>query len=341
MQFVEPLALERVSRRDDFLTMAFGLWMLIGLMVDANSHSTDPGLESFWTSSHALFYSGFTVTALWVVRLCLVRRHPNGWLLDWAPPGYRLALIGVGLFALGGLGDSIWHTILGVETGIDALLSPTYLLLFVGMLSIVSAPFRGAWNDISEKSEPGFKQFLPTLMSMTFSVTLVAFFFEYLWLPILEEVPGIPFGVNSGQGELVAALGIAGAVISTIILMTGPVLASRRWHLPFGSVATVFLITNALLAFGFDESTVGLVPAAAAGLVADVAITMRAPRQVFLIAPPAVLWSGFYFQVAQTRGGLQWPPEVWGGSIVFAILATLAIDQLISSGTFLARTESG
>jgi len=340
MQSVESAAVDRVSRLDDFLTMAFGLWMLIGLMVDANSHSTDPGLESFWTSSHALFYSGFTATAAWVVRLCLMRRRSSGGILDWAPLGYRLSLIGVGLFALGGIGDSIWHTLLGVETGVDALLSPTHLLLFVGMLAIVSGPFRAAWNDSSGESEPGFKAFAPTLMSMTFSVTLVAFFFEYVWLPILEDVPGIPFNANTSQGTLVAALGIAGAVITTIVLMTGPIVASRRWHLPFGSVTTVFLVTNALLAFAFDESSIGLFPAVAAGLLADIALTRRAPRHVFLIAPPAVLWLGFYYLVTQTERGLQWPPEVWGGSIVFAILATLSIDQLISSGEFLASTEA-
>ncbi len=116
MQPLETADVDRVSRRDDFLTMAFGLWMMIGLMVDANSHSTDPGLESFWTSSHALFYSGFTATALWVIRLCLVRRRATGGILHWAPLGYRLALIGVGLFAPGGVVSAVWHPVFGVET---------------------------------------------------------------------------------------------------------------------------------------------------------------------------------------------------------------------------------
>ncbi len=311
---------------------------MAGLMVDANSHSTNPGLETFWTSSHALFYSGFTAMALWVVRLAMVRRRPSGGLLDWAPPGYRLAVIGVGLFALGGVGDSVWHTVLGVETGIDALLSPTHLLLFIGMLAIVSAPIRAAWHDATMPTDPGVGGFLAPLLSMIFSVTLVAFFFEYVWLPILEQAPQTPFNPDESQGELVAVLGVAGAVITTIVLMTGPIVTSRRWNLPFGSVTVLFLTTNALLAFGFDESTIGLLPAVAAGLVADAALAGRAPRWVFLIATPTVLWLGFYYQVAQTGRGLQWPPEIWGGSIVFAVLASLAIDQLLKSGEMLART---
>ena len=40
-----------------------------------------------------------------------------------------------------------WHTILGVETGLDALLSPTHLLLFIGMAAILTTPVRAAWLD--------------------------------------------------------------------------------------------------------------------------------------------------------------------------------------------------
>lgn len=45
------------------------------------------------------------------------------------PSGYMPALLGVGIFAIGGVFDLVWHTLFGVEANIQALLSPSHLLL--------------------------------------------------------------------------------------------------------------------------------------------------------------------------------------------------------------------
>jgi hypothetical protein len=46
--------------------------------------------------------------------------------------GYGWALAGVGLVAAGRLLGVAWHRLFGVEVGLDALLSPTHLLLLSG-----------------------------------------------------------------------------------------------------------------------------------------------------------------------------------------------------------------
>ncbi len=69
-----------------------------------------------FTPWHALLYSG--AVALF------------GWQLLTRPTGRagarerRWLLAGVGLFTGGGAGDLVWHELFGVETGLDALLSP-------------------------------------------------------------------------------------------------------------------------------------------------------------------------------------------------------------------------
>lgn len=50
------------------------------------------------------------------------------------------------VFGLGGVLDLLWHTAFGVEQGIDALLSPSHLTLFVGGMLLLTAPVRGAWT---------------------------------------------------------------------------------------------------------------------------------------------------------------------------------------------------
>src|SRR5688572_10582958 len=99
-----PASRPRASHRDDLLTVLFGLWTLVGLMMDAWAHNNIPALETFFTPWHAVFYSGFLATAAWIVRLVWRNRGIHGLGPAAVPVGYGLAVVGLPLFALAGLG---------------------------------------------------------------------------------------------------------------------------------------------------------------------------------------------------------------------------------------------
>ena len=61
---------------------------------------------------------------------------------DSVPPPYRLSLLGIPIFIAAGFGDLLWHLLLGVEEGIDALLSPTHQALGLGIFFVASGPIR-------------------------------------------------------------------------------------------------------------------------------------------------------------------------------------------------------
>ena len=325
---------------EDLTTIVLSLWMVVGLLVDAYKHSTDPQLESFWTPWHALFYSGFLAVAAWLFIVTFRRQRPGRSFLEWAPAGYRLAVIGVGLFALGGIGDAVWHSVLGVETSLDALLSPTHLLLFVGMLLIVSAPLRGAWSDHGAGLAPGWRDFLVPFASLTFSAALVAFFFQYAWLPALDWPPRVLYNGVTGQGEATAALGVLGSVVTTAVLMGPVLLLVRRWQPPMGAVTAFLLVVNLFIAVAFDEDLSGLVPSLAAGLAADVMISLRLDRRVLAAVTPFVLWAAYFMVVGRIENGLAWPPEIWGGIIVFGVLTSLAIELGLRAVSRLATLDA-
>jgi len=316
----------RTTTKEDLVTILLSLWMVVGLLVDAFKHSTDPTLETFWTPSHALFYSGFLATAGWLVFVTFRRRRPSQSWSESIPLAHRTALIGVGVFAAGGFSDATWHEVLGVETGLDALLSPTHVLLFVGMTLIVSTPFRAAWLDRSANRSPSLRNFLPALASATFTTALVAFFFEYTWVLAMRDIAVQRYVPDSDVGELLAVLGILGIVVTTFILMPPVLLMSRRWRPPFGSVTLLFVGVNVFVALAFDLDMSGILPSLVAGVVADTLLAGDLDRRVTSFAIPFVLFATYFAVVGQDSRGLGWPPEIWGGAIFFAGLASLGME---------------
>ncbi|MGI9596051.1 MAG: hypothetical protein ACR2QK_07825, partial [Acidimicrobiales bacterium] len=322
----------RSTRREDLVTLLLALWTLIGLLVDAFYHSTDPGLESFWTPWHALFYSGFTATAAWLGWMALKRNDGSSanW-LDWAPTGYRTALIGVVLFSIGGIGDAIWHTIFGVETSIDALLSPTHLFLFAGLLMILSAPLRAAWLGDGSRT-PTFGQFFVPLASLVFTSTLVAFMLTYAWAPSLTNSIQTPYDPNDFFSELMAERVVVSIIISTLVMFVPLMAAGLRWRLPFGSATLFLTFLNVAIALGFDEDLIGIPAAIVAGLTFDFLVTVGARRTVVTAIPPLVLWGLLFASIGfATEDGLGLAPEIWGGAIVLASMALLTVELLIGA----------
>jgi hypothetical protein len=334
-QAVETAAPPRqATATEDAITLVLALWTLIGLLVDAFFHSTDPGLESFWTPWHALFYSGFTATAGWLGWMALKRNDGTGNWLDWAPTGYRISLIGVVLFAIGGVGDAIWHTLFGVETSTDALLSPTHLFLFAGLLMILSSPFRSAWLSAGTE-RPTMGQFLVPLASLVFTSTLVAFMLSYAWAPSMTGSMSLPYDPDDSFSELLAERMVMAVIITSLVSFVPLLLAGLRWRLPFGSATLFLTFLNVAIAFGFDEDLIGIPAALAAGLIFDLLNTSGAGRRLTTAIPPLVLWGLLFASVAGSSDGLGLAPEIWGGAIILASLALLTIELLVSV------TESG
>src|SRR3546814_1910353 len=86
--------------------------------------------------------------------------------------GHGLTLVALGVFAAGAVGDLVWHETPGIEVGVEALLSPTHLLLLAGCLAALSAPVRAAWW--SDPFAPSFRSFAPTVLALALLTSLAA-----------------------------------------------------------------------------------------------------------------------------------------------------------------------
>ncbi|HEV2870415.1 MAG TPA: hypothetical protein VG409_03250, partial [Actinomycetota bacterium] len=285
----------RASWGDDLAAALLGTWVVGGLFLDGWAHVNQPGLETFLSPWHGLFYLGFLVSTVVLARL--VARHQRG-RFDPAlvPAGYGLGLVGVALFVAGGIADGTWHTLFGVETGVAALLSPSHLLLLGGGLLMVTSPVRSAWSSPDLPAHAPALALLPALWATALTTAVVLFFFQYL-SAFVTRAPSMA-ETDGPEGLLTTIAGVASVLVTNLIVVAPVLLLARRWRLPFGTV-TLLAATGAVGLTSLRELTLGALVWAmlAGGLAADLLISRLRPGpdrpwafRVVAAVVPLLLW---------------------------------------------------
>ena len=319
------------SGREHLGTVLFGLWMTVGLFLDGYFHQNlDSDGESFLTPWHGLFYAGFTASALWLAAMSR-RRAPGvvDWRLSSLPPGYEGARLGLVLFAAGGLGDTVWHTAFGVERGIDALLSPTHLLLFAGLVLILTSPVR-AGRAVPEQPPSGWM-----LAGSVISATaLVGFFLNFAWGLGIAALTRVPYNPVTDAGETAVIAGVASMLVTTVVLYTAARLLLATGPVPPGALTALFTITALLVSVAFDEDAEGVAAAALAGVTLEVLVRSRRADRLSggssglaFAASSAVLWVS-YLGLLQVLDGIAWQAEIWLGAAALSSLCAFAVATL-------------
>ena len=174
----DPLANRSQSRIIDGLTfdwamLVFGTIFLSGLYLDGWAHNHGRVDNSFFTVWHAFFYAGFGLVMLLLLGTLLWNRAQGMRWRSALPNGYQLALLGVFIFAAGGVGDLIWHELFGIEEDFEALISPTHLMLGAGLGLIVSGPLRAALARPHQR--PTWREIAPALVATAALISAFTF----------------------------------------------------------------------------------------------------------------------------------------------------------------------
>ena len=242
----------------------------------------------------------------------------------------RLLTAGFVVFMIGAVGDFVWHEIFGIEVDLEALLSPTHLLLLTGGVLMLSFGARAADQRVDERAL-SLRRFFPTLMSLTLTAALVTFFTQYF---AAHEFQGL-YAEGGNLEELFQIHAIGSVFVTNAILLGATLFAVRRWNTPLGSFAFLY----GLIAFGVtgmnEFSGVLHVPAAAiAGLVVDLLAARLRPAPdrrggalAFSMLTPFAIWSA-WFGAIQAMDGVHWSAELWTGTIFLAVLEGLGLGLL-------------
>jgi hypothetical protein len=275
-----------------------------GLFLDGWAHTHGRVDQSFFTPWHAVFYAGYAMTASALVA-SLLRNHARGcpWQLA-LPVGYGLSGLGALIFAAGGVTDLIWHTIFGIEAGVEALLSPTHLVLALGLGLIASGPVRAAWR----RSEPGLGWAAqgPMLLALTSTLSVLTFFTEYAH-PLVYAAAGRGHPHGGAEG-----LGVASVLLQTALLMAIVLLTARIGTLPRGGLTLIVTLNAAamgFLNFSGDYPLALVVGAGVAGLLGDTLYARLHPSaaapsawRLFAFALPATFYLCYFLALMLTEG---------------------------------------
>ena len=314
------------TERRDLIVALAGLWPVTGLYLDGWAHTHVAQLETFFTPWHAVLYSGFLVHAGTLVPSGWYRQRPRGPILERVPVGYGLGLLGALLFAIAGVADMVWHSLLGVEVDLEALLSPPHLLLLTAGTLMIATPVRAAG---ARRARPvRWQGWLPAILSVFAVSAVAAFFLEYL-SPFLD----VPAASGHGSAQV---LGV-GEYLLTTVLLVAPLLYAwgRLGRIPPGMITAVGLAVTVPVGVLNDfQFLAGQLWALAGAVTADVALHMirkRRPRLVPVVAGatvPALVWALHLLGVALTVG-IAWTVELWAGVIVLSVLSGAVLGGLL------------
>lgn len=151
-----------------------------GLDLDIWAHSHGKVDQSFFTPWHAVLYGAMALNGivLGVVMARNVLQKKYSW-RHALPLGYGLSLIGVIAFAIGGVLDLAWHTLFGIEEDVQALLSPTHLILATSAALIFTGPLRSAAIRIGSSAPARWRDLGPMVLSVCAVFTLLGLFTQF------------------------------------------------------------------------------------------------------------------------------------------------------------------
>lgn len=327
----------------DLLMGIVGLMLAAGFSADGWAH-LHVAVESFFTPYHAIFYTAMVLGAIILTIVALLNRS-RGYTGFPLPAAYRLPLWGIPLFFAGGVADLIWHSIFGVEERVEAVTSPTHMVIVLGIFLITSAPIRSALEARS-----GIRTLagqLPVLFTLATWLEFVHLGTAYAFDPGAARIYAPPNGIlyspdlftNVTMVSYKVGAGIAIVILQTFILMSFATWLVTNFRLAPGAFTIFLLLGNCMMAASIANQTPLAIIYAAMALTAGIAtdIIIRQSR-INPLEGPALHAFGFvvpivyyatYFAFTGATGGVWFSAPVIGGALGWAGLVGAGLTLLV------------
>jgi hypothetical protein len=322
------------------------VWISSGFFVDAWAHGHVP-VESFFTPYHAAFYSGMLALML-VFAGFAIHNHRRGY--SWPnalPRPYRVALAGIPIFLAAGVADMLWHHFLGLEEGVDALLSPTHQVIGLGIFFLASGPIRSVLADAEGSTT--LRRQLPLALGLAAWLLLAHFGTAYAFDPAAGRTnappPIAPFTpdylTSLGIGYYKVSIGVLIVVFQSALIGGFALWLVSRLRPSPGMMTLLFLIGNLPAAAAFTNHSpllaITMAQALVTGIVADVLIARWDPQpervalfRWYAVAVP-MTYIGVYLLATIVADGTWWDWNVALGAWIWSGVAGYALSLIASA----------
>jgi len=312
------------SRSFDLLVSVITLWISCGFFLDAWAHGHVP-VESFFTPYHGVFYGGMLALAVVLAVYGAQGRIPRC---------YRYPLLGVPIFIAAGIGDLVWHHFLGIEEGVDALLSPTHQALGLGIFFISAGPILSALRNRARLRTLADQ--LPLVFALATWIELIHFGTAYAFDPAAGRTNAPPaigaftpdYLTAISLGYYKTAMGVLVVLFQSAVMAGFALFAGSRFALRHGALTLMYLLGNFAAAAAFTNDTpllaTVLAMSFAAGIVGDAIVARMQPSperiaayRLLGTAVPAAYFTA-YFIVTGALDRVWWDWNVMLGAIIWA-----------------------
>ena len=327
----------------DYLTGICGVWIASGILLDAWAHGHVP-VEDFFTPYHAVFYSGMLAPMI-VYAIFVLRNRARGY--GWRaclPPGHGLAVLGVPIFFIAGVGDLCWHLLFGLEEGVDALLSPTHQALGLAIILLAAGPIRSVLADRANST--GFVKQFPLVLGLVAWLIMIHFGTAYAFDPSAGRTDAPPSTTTFSPNYLTAlAIGYYKSSISVLVLIFQSLIITAfalwtisRIRLRRFSFTLLFVLGNVPEAAAYTNATplllVTILQSLIGGLIADELVARYDPHaesprayKLFAVALP-LAYSGTYILATLALDRLWWDWNVALGAWMWTAIIGIALSSI-------------
>ena len=349
-QFLPPPQRVEVTDVELGVLIICTLITTIGLSGDIARHLQNPGdLEGdFLSGWHLVLYGGVASVGAWIAWGAF--RRGAGFV--GSVPTTTLGFL---TLSVGGLADAAWHERFGTEKAVEALVSPPHLIVFTGLVFLLTSPMVLLWRRPVVKL--GLIPSIAAVVSVVSALLVTSLFTGFLspmagGLSLQAGYVEPLVGESMSDYDQVRGLGVV--VWSAVTLAAGLVPLLVRFSVTPGLVFVGFSLLGLPPLLLTDSTTPArgtyLVPVSQIapggrpvffGFVAA-ALVIEVSRQLFArptltrftaaltgAAAPAVLWAvTFWLLEADQRLG--WSPALRWGSLMLSLMIGAATAGLIT-----------
>lgn len=217
----------------------------------------------------------------------------------------------------------LWHEAFGVEKDIEALFSPTHLVLALGAILMLAAPWLSSVR--TGKADTTIVRQLPAILALTYAASTVMFLTQFHHWSDLRLVGVLP---TRQTAELRQAVAMAGYLWHLAVLMAAAILLLRTSKPTLGALTALFTISTAGMALMRMDTPTAAFPIICIGYITGFFADLWAARiwpieknlagfRWFTAVVPAMLVALLH-AYALSLHDTWWSIHMWTGAVAIA-----------------------